>query len=73
MKLKDGEYALTISRCPIHGYQAITLDGNGHGVRLTPSKCCGRWDTVTAWKLSPNELRRAADQFSRASQEAVVL
>lgn len=56
---------LTIGRCPVHRqFWDISLDtlrveggewlGGGH--RLTPSKCCGQWETVRQWKVDPAEL-----------------
>ena len=48
---------LAIDRCPVHGYYAVCVgekdaDGNGHGTRLTPSKCCGQWSEVRSWPLT---------------------
>lgn len=42
---------LAINQCPTHGYWAITVEGDETGERITPSKCCGRWDTVKRWPL----------------------
>jgi hypothetical protein len=53
---------LVICRCPTHDLWAITLDVAGGGSRVTPSKCCGRWDTVQTWRLSANEWRRLAEE-----------
>jgi hypothetical protein len=47
---------LAINRCPSHGYWSVSLDSEGHGLRLTPGKCCGRWDTVKAWNVDPQKL-----------------
>lgn len=46
--------SLAINRCP-HGVFSVTIDGDGSGVRITPSKCCGRWDLVKSWPLSKRE------------------
>ena len=51
------EAYIAIDRCPVHGYYAVCVgerngDGSGHGTRLTPSKCCGRWDEVRSWPLT---------------------
>lgn len=47
---------LAINRCPTHGYWAITIDDDDTGVRVTPSKCCGRWDIVKVWPLEQCDL-----------------
>ncbi len=61
---------LAINRCPTHGFWSISVDTATTGVRLTPSKCCGRWDTVHAWTLSAWEWRRVGEQ-ARIAAEAV--
>lgn len=55
--------ALVICRCPQHKFWAVTLDVAGGGTRVTPSKCCGRWDTVQRFEL-------LADWWDQLSQEA---
>lgn len=43
---------LAISRCPTHKeVWAVGIEGK-RGVRLTPSKCCGNWQTVTRWPMT---------------------
>lgn len=43
---------ITIQRCPTHNYWAITIDTPGvGGTRITPSKCCGSWETVKTWPM----------------------
>jgi hypothetical protein len=57
----EENYFLTINRCPSHGgywsvgIDLICTDNTGIGTRLTPSKCCGAWDTVRKWKLSSED------------------
>lgn len=51
---------LSIDKCPVHGYWAISIneeavDGSGIGTRVTPGKCCGMWSSVRNWKLSSAE------------------
>lgn len=60
---------LSIDRCPEHGFWAVCVDDEGGGVRVTPSKCCGRWDRVKAWKLSASEWREIAEQATIAADE----
>ena len=62
---------LTISRCPEHkSFYAITVDDEyGGGTRVTPSKCCGRWDTIRAFDLSPRMWRDLAELAEQAAQE----
>lgn len=56
------KYSLSIYRCSIHQeFWAISLDnqderGNGTGTRLTPSKCCGRWNTVKSFRMNKDDL-----------------
>jgi hypothetical protein len=62
---------LTIDRCPDHGFWAICVDdGDGGGTRVTPSKCCGRWDREHAWKLSARFWRELAELATIAADEA---
>lgn len=60
---------LVIARCPTHGFWAVTIDAENSGTRVTPGKCCGRWDTVHQWKLSPREWRSLAHECELAAVE----
>lgn len=53
---------LTIDKCP-HGTFALALDDDekGCGTRLTPTKCCGRWDRVKSWPMDDAALRAIAN------------
>lgn len=44
---------LAIYRCPEHRefFAVILDDDEGVGTRVTPSKCCGRWDLVRSWPI----------------------
>lgn len=42
---------LAINICP-HGIYSVSIDDESGGVRLTPSKCCGRWTIVQEWPLT---------------------
>jgi hypothetical protein len=44
--------SIEISRCPKHGFYAISIGTEEWGQRITPSKCCGRWVSVKKWELS---------------------
>ena len=58
-KLKQVFY-LAIRRCENHGYYAVTAEYEQQGGRrLTPSKCCGRWDLVTKFRVDPKQLLKA--------------
>lgn len=60
---------LSIDRCPAHGYWAISVGDEHGGTRLTPGKCCGRWEGVRSWRLSPMEVDRLlADIQSEAGR-----
>ena len=59
------KFTLSIDRCPVHGYYAVSVnrrdaDGGGSGTRLTPSKCCGRWDETKSWTMTKDRLRQVA-------------
>lgn len=59
---------ITIDRCPRHrDFWAVCIGDGHYGVRLTPSKCCGRWDEVRKWSLSERQLRDAAEEFIAAA------
>lgn len=51
---------LAINQCPTHGYWAITVEDNVSGERITPSKCCGRWDTVKRWPIDRCHMKALA-------------
>lgn len=69
------KFLLSLNRCPIHkDFQAIMLDyrdenGNGHGTRLTRSKCCGQWETIKEWPLTKTDLLAAVDVFENAAED----
>ena len=46
---------LVIYRCRTHGFWSICADRDGHGVRLTPGKCCGVWKEVHGWDLDAGD------------------
>jgi hypothetical protein len=58
---------LSINRCPLHGYWAVCIGRSYGSTRLTPGKCCGRWDTVREWEFDEAE---AARLISAVADEA---
>jgi len=64
------EVYLGIYRCPAHGYTAICVDPvdeeHGGGVRLTPGKCCGRWNLLKRWKVDAEETAQAIQNEAKA-------
>ena len=61
---------LSIRKCDIHGFLSIQIDyKDGCGVRLTPSKCCGRWDLVRSWKLNKRDWKEIIEQANVALDE----
>ena len=60
---------LAINRCPVHGWWAVTIEDGSGGVRVTPSKCCGRWDTVKALHMSERDWRELARFAEEAADE----
>lgn len=61
---------LSIDRCPTHNFYAICVGDDDGGKRLTPSKCCGRWDRVRAWSRTPAQLRDIAAYLIAAAEDA---
>lgn len=62
---------LSICQCPVHrNFWMVSIDGDGSGTRLTPSKCCGSWREVRSWKMTGKELRRMANEIECAAEEA---
>jgi hypothetical protein len=61
---------ISLDKCP-HGMFAISLndEDKGFGTRLTPNKCCGRWEMVVTWKLTGDQLREIANEFSCAADD----
>jgi hypothetical protein len=59
---------LSLDKCP-HGMFAISLNSEHSGTRLTPNKCCGRWDEVKSWKLTSTQLREIANEFTCAADD----
>lgn len=59
---------LAILQCPRHPtFYALAIEDEDLGTRLTPSKCCGRWETVHRWPLHTLDLAplRAAGRRAR--------
>ena len=54
--------SLTICKCP-HGIWSVSVDADHSGTRLTPSKHCGRWDTVKSWPMTADQLREMANEL----------
>lgn len=66
-------YRLSVNRCP-HGTYSVALDrrdpdGGGTGTRLTPGKCCGRWDLVREWPMDADDLRDIITELECAADE----
>lgn len=61
---------LTINRCPAHGWWSISVDDDGGGVRVTPSKCCGRWDEVKTFPLTGLQWQELARLAEEAAEES---
>jgi hypothetical protein len=66
----EEELYLAILVCPIHRFNAIALEQKScGGYRLTGSKCCGSWETVQRWKVSPKELIDTVKQETRRAKQ----
>lgn len=57
---------LAINRCPIHGFLSVSVDDESTGVRITPGKCCGRWEIIKQWPISQVDV----EEIDIAKQEA---
>lgn len=64
------DWYLSLDRCDQHGMQALSLNHNGSGTRLTRGKCCGRWREVQKWPLTGAEMREIANEFECAADQA---
>ena len=53
---------LAINKCT-HGVYSISVDNDGGGTRLTPSKCCGIWHLVKDWPLTASDIDEIINTF----------
>ncbi len=61
---------LSINQCPDHGFWSVTIDWDrGSGLRVTPGKCCGRWQEIKSWKLSERDWRELINAAECALEE----
>ena len=60
---------IAVQKCPTHGIWSISVDGERGGTRLTPLKCCGRWDLVHRWQMTPRELREMAEELHNEASD----
>lgn len=61
---------LSICRCPVHpDFWSVSIDDDFTSARVTPSKCCGRWNTVKAFTLSAREWRTLSEEAENAAEE----
>jgi hypothetical protein len=65
------KYFLAYNRCPLHGFESISLDNDDGGTRLTRGKCCGRWDVVIKFPMSTRSLNDAITVFENAINDLV--
>ena len=61
--------SLSIDRCP-HGTYAIAVNDDIGGTRLTTGKCCGRWDVVKNYDMTPKKLREVAATLINYAESA---
>lgn len=61
---------LSVNQCP-HGVYSVSIDGDRTGTRITPSKCCGRWDESQSWPLTEEMTRMIVSEIQcRDDEEA---
>lgn len=58
-KLEKGQVWLCFDQCEVHGFTAISINGNNGGTRITSGKCCGAWKTIRRWKMDGKKLSDA--------------
>ena len=63
--LGEGEYWLEIMRCESHGFWSIMVNKDTGGTRITPSKCCGCWETVAKWRMTGEEIRSEVEEATK--------
>jgi hypothetical protein len=64
---------LAINRCPIHrDFLSVAIEEeDGGGTRITPSKCCGRWETLKRWPLEESQWLTVASLAKTAARKSV--
>ena len=60
---------LVINQCPTHRWWSVSIDDDGGGVRVTGSKCCGRWNTIHTFPMSPDQWRELARLAEDAAED----
>jgi hypothetical protein len=61
---------LSINQCPDHGFWSVSIDSdNGGGTRITPGKCCGRWQVVKSWKLGYDDWHELINEAECALEQ----
>jgi len=64
---------LVINQCPTHKWWSISVDYDSGGVRVTDGKCCGRWNVIHSFPMSPRlwkELAMLAEQAAEDTESA---
>ena len=69
MTAREPRSYLEISRCPVHKWYAVIVGTDDSGIRVTPSKCCGRWDLVKRFNLNARQWTELAELATIASQQ----
>jgi hypothetical protein len=62
-------YYLSIDECPRHGFMAVSIGNKDTGTRLTPSKCCGSWETVHSWKVTSQDIDSMVEELLAAKEQ----
>jgi len=61
---------LVVNCCMVHkDALSVTIEDERGGVRLTKTKCCGRWREIGSWTLTPQMCDDAIRQFENAKEE----
>ena len=64
----EQKFYISIDRCPVHHFNAISVGDHETGLRLTPSKCCGSWNSVYEWRITPRACDDIIEEFTRIKE-----
>lgn len=67
-KAPDKLMRMSIMECRAHGYVALSIDDENGGLRITPQKCCGSWNTIKSWPIDKMMITDIRAQLRRAAR-----
>jgi len=62
---------LSVWKCSAHNFVCVDIGQKDESsLRITPSKCCGSWNTkLHSFRMSEYDLGRAADEFRKLARK----